>query len=199
MYVRDAKNREEVWLLDNIEAMGLDETAFRSRDYVVAIDETSGEKAGFGRIRIHKPDDAPDICELTSIGVVKPWRGQGVGAHVIERLIDKAGDNDFEEVYALVGVPDYLAQFGFEPIDIGELPPKLRDRLDAKREQTEPDAVPMVLAVAEFEMPDQLRERFKNAQPRETEPEDNTDSEEMAEEFGIDPDSATYKYDTGRH
>ena len=32
MYVRDAKNREEVWLLDRIEEMGLDETAFRSRD-----------------------------------------------------------------------------------------------------------------------------------------------------------------------
>lgn len=90
MYVRDAKNREEVWLLDNIEAMDLDETAFRSRDYVVAIDETSNEKAGFGRVRIHKPEDAPDICELTSIGVVKEWRGQGVGAHVIERLDRKS-------------------------------------------------------------------------------------------------------------
>ncbi|WP_458185174.1 GNAT family N-acetyltransferase [Haladaptatus sp. NG-WS-4] len=198
MYVRDAKNREEVWLLDNIEAMGLDETAFRSRDYVVAIDETSGEKAGFGRIRIHKPDDAPDICELTSIGVVPEWREQGVGAHVIERLIDKAGDDGFERVYALVGVPDYLAQFGFEAIDVGDLPPKLRDRLDTKREQTEPDAVPMILAVGEFEMPDRLRERFKDARPRETESTNTDDTDEMAEEFGIDPDSATYKYDTGR-
>ncbi|ODR83033.1 GNAT family N-acetyltransferase [Haladaptatus sp. W1] len=199
MYVRDAKNREEVWLLDNIEAMGLDETAFRSRDYVVVVDETSGEKAGFGRIRIHKPDDAPEICELTSIGVVESWRGQGVGAHVIERLIDKASDDDFEEVYSLVGVPDYLAQFGFEPLDVGDLPSKLRDRLDSKRDDIEPDAIPMVLAVDSFEMPDRLRERFKDARPHEGEPSSDEDAEEMAEEFGIDPDDATYKYDTGRH
>ena len=155
MYVRDAKNREEVWLLDSIEAMGLDETAFRSRDYVVVVDETSGEKAGFGRIRIHKPEDAPEICELTSnLGVVEQWRGQGVGAHVIERLIDKASDDDFEEVYALVSVPDFLTQFGFEPIETGELPPKLRDRLETKREEIEPDAIPMVLPVSSFAMPD---------------------------------------------
>ncbi|WP_227375617.1 GNAT family N-acetyltransferase [Haladaptatus halobius] len=198
MYVRDAKNREEVWLLDNIEAMGLDETAFRSRDYVVAIDETSNEKAGFGRIRIHKPEDVPDICELTSIGVVKAWRGQGVGAHVVERLIDKASDDGFEEVYALVGVPDFLGQFGFEIIDTDELPDKLRDRLDAKRERIEPDAVPMVLAVKAFEMPDRLRERFKDARPREGGSSQETDTDSMAEEFGIDPDNATYKYDTGR-
>ncbi|WP_049971587.1 GNAT family N-acetyltransferase [Haladaptatus cibarius] len=199
MYVRDAKNREEVWLLDNIEAMGLDETAFRSRDYVIAIDEDSGTKAGFGRIRIHKPDDSPDICELTSIGVVSAWREQGVGAHVVERLIDKAGDNDFEEVYALVGVPDYLAQFGFEPIDTSDLPEKLRDRLESKREQTEPDAIPMVLSVGEFEMPDRLRERFKQARERAVSESVENDTEGMAEEFGIDPDEATYKYDTGRH
>ncbi|WP_435152426.1 GNAT family N-acetyltransferase [Haladaptatus sp. DFWS20] len=198
MYVRDAKNREEVWLLDNIEAMGLDETAFRSRDYVIAIDEESGEKAGFGRIRIHKPEDAPEICELTSIGVVASWREQGVGAHVIERLIDKAGDNEFEAVYALVGVPDYLAQFGFAAIDTNELPPKLQDRLDAKRDSIEPDAIPMVLSVGEFEMPDRLRERFKSARPREDTGAGESDADEMAEEFGIDPDEATYKYDTGR-
>ncbi|WP_266075308.1 GNAT family N-acetyltransferase [Haladaptatus caseinilyticus] len=198
MYVRDAKNREEVWLLDNIEAMGLDETAFRSRDYVIAIDEESGEKAGFGRIRIHKPDDAPEICELTSIGVVKAWREQGVGAHVIERLIDKAGDDGFEAVYALVGVPDFLAQFGFEAIEVDDLPGKLRERLGAKRERTEPDAIPMMLSVGEFEMPDRLRERFKSARPQETTPSDTDDADDMAEEFGIDPDEATYKYDTGR-
>jgi N-acetylglutamate synthase-like GNAT family acetyltransferase len=195
MYVRDAKNREEVWLLDHIEAMGLDETAFRSRDYVVAIDEESGTKAGFGRIRIHKPEDAPEICELTSIGVLESWREQGVGAHVVERLVDQAGDQGFEEVYALVGEPGYLVQFGFEPIDRSDLPEKLQTRLESKREGVEPDAVPMVLSTDAFEMPDRLRERFKHAEPHAERERD--EPEESPEDFGIDPDSATYKYDTG--
>jgi len=63
MYVRDAKNRDEPWLLEGIESMGLDSQAFRSRDYVIAVDETSNTRVGFGRLRIH-PDD-PDVCELT--------------------------------------------------------------------------------------------------------------------------------------
>jgi len=193
MYVRDAKNREEVWLLDHIEAMGLDETAFRSRDYVIAIDEESNEKAGFGRIRVHKTDDG-EWCELTSIGVLEDWRGQGVGAHVVERLIQSAGDEGFDTVYALSDEPDYLAQFGFEPLPAEELPEKLRDRLSAKRDASAPEAVPMVLAVADFEMPERFRRAFKRAAP-----DAGTDEpEEGPEDFGIDPDEATYKYDTGR-
>lgn len=194
MYVRDAKNREEVWLLDHIEEMGLDGTAFRSRDYVVAVDEVDNEKAGFGRIRVHKQEGEALACELTSIGVLPAWRGQGVGAHVIERLIDHASDEGFSTVYSLTDRPDYLAQFGFDPVEPGDLPPVLRERLDAKREGVAPEAIPVVLAVEDFEVPDRLRERFKQAQASEPEPE----PEETAEDFGIDSETATYKYDTGR-
>ncbi|QLG48357.1 GNAT family N-acetyltransferase [Natrinema halophilum] len=196
MYVRDAKNREEVWLLDHIESMGLDETAFRSRDYVVAVDEETGEKAGFGRIRVHKPDEesAADVCELTSIGVLEGWRERGVGAHVVERLVEYAGDQGFDTVYALTGEGAYLAQFGFQRIEESDLPAVLQDRLAAKRGSSDPDAVPLSIDVAEFRMPQQLRDAFKRAPEGRGE----TGDEESPEDFGIDPDSATYKYDTGR-
>ncbi|QSG02271.1 GNAT family N-acetyltransferase [Natranaeroarchaeum sulfidigenes] len=193
MYVRDAKNREEVWLLDHIEAMGLDETAFRSRDYVIALDEQSGTKAGFGRIRIHRTED-DELCELTSIGVLDGWRGQGVGAHVVERLIEHARDEGFEHVYSLTDEPGYLTQFGFRGISTDELPTKLQDRLDAKRDNIAPDAVPLAIEIGEFEMPPRLRERFKTA--REDGADEPDDAEEPAEDFGIDPETATYKYDT---
>lgn len=195
MYVRDAKNREEVWLLDHIEEMGLDDTAFRSRDYVVAIDEENHEKAGFGRIRIHKPDDEENVCELTSIGVLDDWRDQGVGAHVVERLVEYATDEGFGSVYSLTGHPDYLQQFGFDRIDTAELPAKLQDRLDEKRETLEPEAVPMRLDADSFRMPSEFRERFKGAT---AEDEETDEPVEGPEDFGIDPEEATYKYDTGR-
>ncbi|MXV61110.1 GNAT family N-acetyltransferase [Natronorubrum sp. JWXQ-INN-674] len=208
MYVRDAKNREEVWLLDHLEAMGLDETAFRSRDYVVAIDEQSGEKAGFGRIRIHKTDDAgsadadsdraggraSDVCELTSIGVLEGWREQGVGAHVVERLVEYAGDEGFETVYVLTSEGSYLAQFGFRRIDDSQLPEVLRERLEDKRDGVDPDAVPLEIDIDRFRMPERLREAFKRA----PEGRDEVSDDESAEDFGIDAESATYKYDTGR-
>ncbi len=194
MYVRDARNRDEAWLLEHIEAMGLDETAFRSRDYVIAMDEQDNERAGFGRIRIHKPEDDAELCELTSIGVLEQWRGQGVGAHVVERLLQEATDQGFEQVYSLTGEPDYLAQFGFEPIELAQLPERLRERLDAKQESLEPDAVPMAITPADFSMPREMRQAFKGARADEGEAE----PEEGPEDFGIDPDEATYKYDTGR-
>jgi N-acetylglutamate synthase-like GNAT family acetyltransferase len=193
MYVRDARNRDEAWLLDHIEAMGLDETAFRSRDYVIAVDEATDERAGFGRIRIHKTDEG-EICELTSVGVLEQWRGQGVGAHVVERLVGTAADQGFEVVYALVGEADYLRQFGFERIEPARLPDRLRERLEQKQASITPDAVPMRIDPDRFRMAGRLRRAFKTATPEEEE----TEPEETPEDFGIDPDEATYKYDTGR-
>jgi len=193
MYVRDAKNRDEAWLLDHIEAMGLDETAFRSRDYVIAVDEVDNVKAGFGRYRVHKTDDG-EHCELTSIGVLDGWRGQGVGAHVVERLVRTAADEGFDVVYSLTDEPDYLAQFGFEPIEEPELPERLGERLGEKRAGVAPEALPMRVDPDRFRVPDRLREAFKGAAAA---PEDD-EPEEGPEDFGIDPDEATYKYDTGR-
>ena len=192
MYVRDARNRDEAWLLDHIERLGLDETAFRSRDYVIAVDEDKNERAGFGRIRVHKTDDG-EVCELTSIGVLEEWRGQGVGAHVVERLVQTAGDTEFEVVYTLTGEADYLDQFGFERIEVAQLPEKLRGRLTEKQESLDPEAVPMRIVPDRFRMPQRLRDAFKGARPDDGEPE----PEEGPEDFGIDPDEATYKYDTG--
>jgi N-acetylglutamate synthase-like GNAT family acetyltransferase len=196
MYVRDAKNREEVWLLDHIEEFGLDDAAFRSRDYVVAIEEERGDKAGFGRIRIHKTEER-EFCELTSVGVLPAWRGQGVGAHVVERLIEHAHDEGFDVVYLFTTAADYATQFGFEPVQTDDLPGPMAERLAAVRDRDDEDAVALAVAVDDFAVPDRLRQRFKDARPRggDEGDGDGRDPEESPEDFGIDPDEATYKYD----
>ncbi|WP_418284502.1 GNAT family N-acetyltransferase [Halorubrum sp. DTA46] len=194
MYVRDAKNRDEAWLLDAIERLGLDDVAFRSRDYVIAVDQESGDRAGFGRLRLHRGDDTERI-ELTGIGVLPDWRGRGVGAHVVERLVDTAAAEGFETVYVLTDQPEYLTQFGFDEVDTDDLPAALSDRLDEKREFLGGGVVGLELAVDEFEMPERFRDAFKNAEPAG---DAEADATETAEDFGIDPESATYKYDTGR-
>lgn len=194
MYVRDARNRDEAWLLDRIEEMGLDEAAFRSRDYVIAVDERTNERAGFGRYRVHKTDDS-EVCELTGIGVVEGWRGQGVGAHVLERLLDLAADAEFETVYVITDQDDYLEQFGFDRVE-EELPPVIEKRLAEKQESVDEDVVALAIGTAAFEMSTELRERFKQVEKGGTDGNDG-EPEHTPEEFGIDPDEATYKYDTG--
>ena len=195
MYVRDAKNRDEAWLLDEIERMGLDDAAFRSRDYVIAVDEESHDRVGFGRLRIHKTDDGDEVIELTGIGVLPSWRGHGVGAHVVERLVDTADTDGFETVYVLTDEAEYLTQFGFEPIDDDELPGPLQDRLVTKRDSVDEDVIGLRIGVEAFEMADRLRNAFKRASDAVDEADDATES---PEDFGIDPDTATYKYDTGQ-
>lgn len=190
MYIRDAKNREEVWLLDRLDEFGFEDPAFRSRDYVLAIDEETGEKTGFGRLRVHSMAEEPEACELTCIGVLPDHRDQGVGAHVLERLVEMARDQGFEQVYSFTEHVDYCRQFGFELTPVGELPTKLKDRLERVKEQ-EPEAKAVSVAVSAFEMPPRLRRRFHD----DVEPDEETS--EAPEDFGIDPDTATYKYDTG--
>jgi N-acetylglutamate synthase and related acetyltransferases len=194
MYVRDAKDRDEMWLRDHIESMGLDTAPFRYRDYVIAVNEDTNARAGFGRTLIHdgEPDNA---CELTGIGVLESWRGQGVGAHVIERLLGHARDDDFDTVYSISAQPEYLRRFGFQPAPIGELPGPIDTRLEEKRAALEEGVVSLALDVDSFAVPPSLRERFKSAAEIDPDPVEVA-PEELAEEFGIDPDTATYKYDT---
>lgn len=198
MYVRDAKNREEVWLLDRLEELGLEDPAFRSRDYVIAVDETTHDKAGFGRIRIH-PED-PEVCELDAVGVLPEWRDQGVGAHVIERLVSHGADNGFGSIYTVTSSVEYLQQFGFEPVHTGDVPPIMRERLEEAREH-DTDAIVMSVKTDAFEVPDRLRDAFKQAGRQQVTQDDDPVTEEetetLREEFDIDPDEATYKYDTG--
>lgn len=185
MHVRDAKNHEEVWLLDHLEAFDFEDPAFRSRDYVLAIDESSGEKAGFGRLRIHRTE-AGEVCEVTNLGVLEAFREEGAGAQLLERLVENARDDGFETLYGLSPQSSYLEQFGFEPIDPEDLPPVLAERFASVREN-DPGATPVVLDVGDFSVPRRLQRR---AEPDE-------EPAESPEDFGIDPDAATYKYDVG--
>ncbi len=197
MYVRDAKNRDEAWLLDAIESLGLDDVAFRSRDYVIAVDQESGDRAGFGRLRIHKADD-DEAIELTGIGVLPEWRDHGVGAHIVERLVDTAAAEAFETVYVLTDQPEYLTQFGFDPVEDDAVPTSIAERRAEKRETLDGEIISLRLPTEEFEMPDRFREAFKRADPGDDDAGNGGRPGESPEDFGIDPDTATYKYDTGR-
>lgn len=195
MYVRDAKNRDEVWLLDRIEEAELDDPAFRSRDYVIALDEETSRKAGFGRIRVHTVD-VGEFCELAFVYTLAPWRQQGVGAHIIERLVAEAGDGGHDTVYTFTRQPGYFSPFGFEPREAADLPEAVRDRLETVREERGDDVIALQVDVDGFSMPEEFRDRFKTASPAD-DPEDGETVEESAKDFGIDPSEATYKYDTG--
>lgn len=178
------ENREEVWLLDRLDEFGFEDPAFRSRDYVLALDERRGEKAGFGRLRVHRTGDG-EVCELTNLGVLEDFRDQGVGAQLLQRLVENARDEGFDTIYATSPAPSYLEQFGFEPVDPETLPDPIRNRYEATAAES---VAPVVVTVADFSVPRRLERRFED-------PDADDEETEQAEDFGIDPDTATYKYD----
>jgi len=190
MYVRNGKPRDETWLREEGEAMGLDAAALQADEYVIAVEETTNKRAGFGRLRVHAGERK--VAELTSIGVLEPWRDQGVGAHILERLLTKGGDAGVDAAYVLTDEPGYPAQFGFERCPTDDLPEPLVDRRGEKQSVADDELVALTIGVAAFEMPPRLREAFKSATPAGDEPTADTD-----EDFGIDAETATYKYDTG--
>jgi N-acetylglutamate synthase-like GNAT family acetyltransferase len=190
MYVRDAKNRDEVWLLDQIDAAAIDDPAFRSRDYVIALDEDTGEKVGFGRIRVHAEGEEEN-CELAFVYTLEEWREHGVGAHIIERLIAEAGDAGFGYVYTFTEQPEYFSTFGFETVEGSSVPAGLRERLaEVQRERDE--AAPMVIIPSAFKMPPSARRAFKQV---DTVADDAVEVKETPEDFGYDPETTTHKYD----
>jgi len=190
MYVRDAKNRDEVWLLDQIDAAAIDDPAFRSRDYVIALDEDTGQKVGFGRIRVHAEGDE-EHCELAFVYTLEEWREHGVGAHIIERLIAEAGDAGFERVYTFTEQPAYFSTFGFETTDGSALPAGLRERLEEVHRERDA-AAPMAIAPSAFKMPPSARRAFKQV---DTVADDAVEVKETPEDFGYDPETTTHKYD----
>jgi len=187
MYVRNGKTRDETWLRNGIEAMGFGEATGEPQEYVIAVEEGADKRAGFGRLCVH---DGSAVGELTNIGVDRSWRDQGVGAHIIERLLTKASDAGVETACLLTDEPGYPAQFGFEPVD--DLPTPLADRRPGGTVGGNNAVVALAIDPENFEMPSRLREAFKTASGAGETP--TVD----AEEFGIDADRATYKYDTGR-
>lgn len=183
MYVRSARSRDEPWLLEQIESMDLSRPAFTPEEFVIAVNEDTDNRVGFGRLRIHAESET---AELTCLGVKPAWREQGVGAHLVERLLTIAGDDSFETVYVVTDQPSYFSQFGFAACET--VPDPLAERLDS-------ETTLLSIAPTAFSMPSRLREAFKAAEPAAgNESEEPT---ETAADFGIDADSATYKYDTG--
>ena len=70
------------------------------------IAEKNGQIAGFGRYKQYK-----DIYEISTIGVLKDFRGYGVGKMIISKLIEVTGTNN---IWLTTVIPEYFQLMGFE-------------------------------------------------------------------------------------
>ena len=89
------------------------------RDFFVA--EKGGEFAGCGALHV----TWSDLCEVRSLAVVEKFQGNGVGHHIVKRLLEDAHALKLPRVFALTYQRAFFESMGFTEIDKDELPHKV--------------------------------------------------------------------------
>src|SRR6201988_5492073 len=90
------------------------------RDFTVA-ESDSGEFQGCGALHLY----GPHLAEVRSIVVRPEWKGQGVGANLLNALLDEAEDHGVGCVCLFTRLPDFFFRYGFRVVeDRAALPDK---------------------------------------------------------------------------
>lgn len=66
-----------------------------------------------------------DLAEIRSVAVAEEKQYQGAGALLIQSCLEEARDLGIETVFCLTYRPDFFERFGFNRVDVMELPRKV--------------------------------------------------------------------------
>lgn len=86
--------------------------------YVVRFDDLV---AGCGALHVCWED----LVEIKSVAVAEAKAHQGIGAAIVWACIDEAREMDVAEVFVLTYETEFFGQFGFERVNLMELPRKV--------------------------------------------------------------------------
>ncbi len=88
--------------------------------YVVATDE-HGAVIGMGALKPY----SSSLAEVIALAVSPRAQGQGAGLGVVERLLQRAAELKFPEVFALTRVPGFFHRLGFTTVEKARFPLKV--------------------------------------------------------------------------
>jgi N-acetylglutamate synthase-like GNAT family acetyltransferase len=88
--------------------------------YVVAC-ERDGTVLGMGALKPY----ASGLAEVIALAVAAGAQGRGVGQTIVERLVRRAAELGFGEVFALTRVPGFFHRLGFTTVEKGRFPLKV--------------------------------------------------------------------------
>lgn len=90
------------------------------RDWVVA--EAGGQMVGMGSLVILWND----LAEIRSLVIDPAYQGQGVGSHIVNRLLAEAKALGLPQVFALTRKPGFFLKLDFQLTHIEDLPRKVK-------------------------------------------------------------------------
>jgi N-acetylglutamate synthase-like GNAT family acetyltransferase len=88
--------------------------------YCVATDQ-HGSVIGMGALRPY----SPALAEVIALAVSPRAQGQGAGQAIVERLLDRAAELRFADVFALTRVPGFFHRLGFTTVEKTRFPLKV--------------------------------------------------------------------------
>jgi N-acetylglutamate synthase-like GNAT family acetyltransferase len=88
--------------------------------YVVAC-ERDGRLLGMGALKPY----ADGLAEVIALAVHADAQGRGVGQMIVERLVGRAAELGFGEVFALTRVPGFFHKLGYVTVEKGRFPLKV--------------------------------------------------------------------------
>ncbi len=94
----------------------LDGEEFKKEQFIIA--KSNNRVLGFGREKKHH-----DCTEISTLGVVREFRNQGIGKSIVTELIKRIKS---EIIFVVTVIPDYFCQFGFKTTN--ELPDSLKSK-----------------------------------------------------------------------
>jgi N-acetylglutamate synthase-like GNAT family acetyltransferase len=89
-------------------------------NYTVATDQ-HGAVIGMGALKPY----AAGLAEVIALAVSPRAQGQGAGQAIVERLLDRAAEQGFADVFALTRVPGFFHRLGFTTVEKIRFPLKV--------------------------------------------------------------------------
>lgn len=132
MYVRDARNNEEEWLLNLLEDNELDWQSFRSRDFKFVCSEDTNEILAVGRLTTHKTGPKTGWFELRSMYVTPEGKQVRAGVTLLSEFVEQLQDKGISRLYTVTQTPDRFTQYGFNIVDSDKLSDPLLNRVSQK-------------------------------------------------------------------
>lgn len=178
MFVRSATKGDEESLLDIIAEENLDESGFRSREYLVVCDEEDRDIQGFARLRQNSTESGGSWFEMTSVYVEE--LPDDAEVRLMNEIAENLEEKGLSNLYFFTSNPEFAEHFGFDELSENQVSDILEERREEKESIVEEDLQTYRLRVGEYQSPEKGAE---------------TDVESEKEAQGFDRDYST-KYET---
>ncbi|MFO8102176.1 MAG: N-acetyltransferase [Dehalococcoidia bacterium] len=86
-----------------------------------------------------------DLIEIKSVAVAEGYQGKGIGAAVVQACLEEAKELDVPVVFVLTYQTEFFSRFGFDQVDMMELPRKVWGECQRCPKYPDCDEIAMVL------------------------------------------------------